>query len=270
MDAGFLFGISARVAIAAMLCLTLFLLMRWRLPLHRQALHVYVSVGVPAYLAFGLVYYGAQYVSSGLISVLFGLTPIFTGLFAAFWLKELSLTRGRVLGILIGMSGLIIIFYNALDWGQQKLIAILLLLAATIVYSFGTVWQKSVIGNLSPFATNTGGMLVAAALFGITYALFAGPLPQKLPQLSLYSILYLAVFGSVFGAVLFYHALRHLDATSMAMLTLITPVTALFLGFWLNNEMLDERTVLGVVLILAGLVCYQWSNQVVSFLRKRI
>ena len=60
--------------------------------------------------AMSCVYWAAQYIPSGLISVVFGLSPIATGAMAALWLGERALTPVRLLGIGVGIGGLAIIF----------------------------------------------------------------------------------------------------------------------------------------------------------------
>jgi drug/metabolite transporter (DMT)-like permease len=47
---------------------------------------------------------------------------------------------------------------------------------------------------------------------------------------------YLGVFGSVIGFMLYYYTLKHLRVSTIALITLITPVTALLLGHYLNGE----------------------------------
>jgi drug/metabolite transporter (DMT)-like permease len=56
---------------------------------------------------------------------------------------------------------------------------------------------------------------------------------------------------------MFYYALKHLDTGKIAMLTLITPVTALMIGHWFNNERLDGTTIMGAALVLAGLLTFE-------------
>ncbi len=268
-EVGFLLGISARIALAAAICISVFMVMRWRLPYDKQSLHVYLAVGVPAYVALGSVYLGAQYIPSGLISVMFGLTPIFTGIFAALLLKENVFTRARLFGVLLGIIGLGFIFHDSFSIGESAAFGLGMVLVATITHSFGTVWVKHVINHLSPFTVNTGGVCVAALLFGVTFLLFGKPLPVHIPEYVGLSIVYLALAGSILGAVLFYYALRHVQATSMAMLTLITPVTALFIGKWFNQETIDPFALAGTMLILLGLAFYQWGPYAGKLLRQK-
>jgi drug/metabolite transporter (DMT)-like permease len=73
------------------------------------------------------------------------------------------------------------------------------------------------------------------------------------------AIVYLAVFGSVFGFMLFFYALRYLPASLMGLVTLLAPVLALWLGWWVQGEVLALSAMLGTALVLGGLAWAQWG-----------
>ncbi len=104
---GFSFAVFSRMAIGALLCVALLMLFRVRFPLHRKAVQAYVAGGTSMFGAMALTYWSAQYVSSGMISVLFGLSPLVTSLGAMLWLKEEALTPSKLGGMLLGVLGLL-------------------------------------------------------------------------------------------------------------------------------------------------------------------
>ena len=73
------------------------------------------------------------------------------------------------------------------------------------------------------------------------------------------AIVYLGVFGSALGFALFFYALRHLEASRMALIPLITPVLALLLGYFLANEVISPQLFWGAMLILLGLLVFEWE-----------
>ena len=89
----FLFAVSARMMIGMVMSLCLLWLTRTPLPWGRKARRTYLAVGLGVYGALGLTYWGAQFIPSGLISLIFGLTPVMTGLLATLLLGERNLTR---------------------------------------------------------------------------------------------------------------------------------------------------------------------------------
>lgn len=120
--------------------------------------------------------------------------------------------------------------------------------------------MKKVGAQIPAMTVTTGGLLVATTLFVVSWSLFDRTFPTSIPQHTAISIVYLALVGSVLGAILFYYALKHLDTGKIAMLTLITPVTALFIGNVANSEAIDANTVIGASLVLSGLVSYQTQS----------
>ncbi len=259
-EVGFLFGITGRMLVGLSVASLLMWLWRRRLPWDKAAWQVYLAVGLPLYGSMLSVYWGAQYVNSGLISVLFGLTPLFTALFARVLLGERSFTFLKLVGMGLGFVGLAWIFDHQVTLGPQAQWGIMAVLLASLIHSLGTVWAKRAGTRLHPMTMNTGGLMLAAPLFLLTWLLSGATWPQRIPGHAAGSIVYLGVVGSVLGAALFYYALQHLSTGSMALLTLITPVTALWLGRWLNGETLDPDVLLGTACILLGLVCYHWRD----------
>jgi len=79
LGAGFGFAVFGRMAIGVVLCALLLVVMRIRMPWHRSARLTYAVGGLSVFCAMTLTYWAAQYVSSGMVSVLFGLTPLITG-----------------------------------------------------------------------------------------------------------------------------------------------------------------------------------------------
>jgi len=258
-DVGFLFGVSMRMFIALVFSLALIMILRKAFPWDRKSIQVYLAIGIPLYLAMSFVYWGAQFIPSGLISVLFGLTPLFTGLLATFWLSENSFTLPKTMGMLLGFVGLIVIFYQGIEIGQAMIFGMLAVLAAVFFHSLGTVWVKQVASDLPVYVANTGGLVVACLLYFVSWLVLGEEIPESIPDHAAYSITYLAIIGSVFGAFLFYYALKHVSASSIGLLPLITPVTCLLIGQWFNGEVITTSTMYGTAIILSGLFVYQCS-----------
>jgi drug/metabolite transporter (DMT)-like permease len=64
----------------------------------------------------------------------------------------------------------------------------------------------------------------------------------------------------VIGFALFFYILKHVSASRVSLITLITPVTALLLGRYLNGEPLTVEIMSGAVMILAGLASYEFGS----------
>jgi drug/metabolite transporter (DMT)-like permease len=206
-------------------------------------------------------YWGAQYVHSGLVSVLFGLTPLVTGALAVLWLDEPALTRARIGGMLLGVAGLALIFgVGEAMPGGQAVPGMAALLLAVFIYSASLVWVKRIGDDSPPLATTAGTLCVAVPLFVFAWVLLDGRVPDALPARAAAAIVYLGVFGSVLGFALYFYVIKHLPAGQVALITLVTPVLALLLGHTLNGEAVHEQVWGGAGLIGLGLALHQWQG----------
>ncbi len=258
---GYLFGVTARMVAGAVFCLLLLLVARVSLPLHAAALRAYVAAGMGIFGAMLCVYWGSQFIPSGWISVLFGLTPIFTGAFALLLLGEEGFTPAKGLGLLLGLAGLVVIFGNSRHSGAHALWGVLAVLASVILHSMSAVLVKRVGADLSAMAVTSGGLLMAAPAYLLCWWLLDGQWPAQLSSRAIASITYLALCGSVLGFMFFYYLLRHMAAGKVALITLVTPVLALMLGALLNGEVLSWQVLTGTLLILSGLASHQWGGR---------
>lgn len=267
LEAGFSFAVLARMAISVALCAALLVVLRIQLPLHRRALHSYMASGLSMWGTMALAYWSAQYVSSGMISVLFGLSPLITSLGAMLWLKEESLTVNKLAGMLLGLAGLVLVFRGGLNLGAGAPLGLVALSLAVVIQALGLVWIKKVGDDSHPLATTFGSLCVGLPLFFAVWWLADGDWPHALPLRAAAAIIYLGVFGSVLGFMLYYYMIKHMDTGRIALITLITPVLALLLGHGLNNEAVLPQVWLGTACILLGLGLHRWGAQWLIYLR---
>jgi drug/metabolite transporter (DMT)-like permease len=252
------------MVLGVLVCLVLVMLTRRRLPWHLAAIQTYLAAGLGLWAAMSSVYWAAQFIPSGPISVVFGLTPVVTALMAAPWLREPALTPPRLVGIALSLLGLWVVFGQGMGLTGSWTPGLGGVLLSVLMHSASAVWVKRIDAGLHALETTTGGLLVAVPLFVLDWALLDGRVPTALPPRAGWSILYLAVFGSALGFILYYHLLRRIQASQVALITLLAPVLALLLGQALNGETVSARTVLGSGAILAGLALFHWGEALLS------
>ncbi len=256
-DNSYLFGLMARMVIGLMVTLVLMSLMGRTIPRHKNALWSYLVTGCGLFGAMTATYWGAQHIPSGLLSVIFGLSPVITAIMSALWLNENRLSATRLSAVAISLLGLAVIFLFEQKMSGIGTYGVVAVLFAVIIHSTTGVWIKRINGALSPLALNGGSLLVALPLFIITWLLFGEGMPPEISRQSIWSIGYLGVVGSGIGFVLYYYILHHLSVTIISLVTLITPVVALWLGSHLNQEILGINALIGTALIMAGLLLFQ-------------
>jgi drug/metabolite transporter (DMT)-like permease len=132
---------------------------------------------------------------------------------------------------------------------------------SVLLHSLSSVWVKRIGAGVSAMAVAGGGLLVAAPLYLVAWLMLDGQFPAALSPRAGYSILYLSLVGSVAGFIMFYYVLKHVAASRIALITLVAPVNALWLGQVLNGEVIGMRVLAGAALILSGLAMHQWGDR---------
>jgi drug/metabolite transporter (DMT)-like permease len=256
----FLFGVTGRMALGALLCLMIIRLWKIKFPWDRRSIQGYLAISLAVYGAMLSTYWGAQFIPSGLISVLFGLTPLATSLLTLMLLKGTRLTVPKWIGMGLGLVGLAVIFQQDVQQGGKSIWGFVAIGIAVVLHASSTLWVKHLELKISPIALTTGGLVLAVPFYGITWIFLGSELPQHFPVRALLAIGYLGVFGSVVGFFSYYYVVQRVDAGKVALITLITPITALLLGQALNGETVSSHVWLGAAVVLSGLALYQYGE----------
>ncbi len=270
LGSSYTFAVMTRMLIGWAICLLVLRVARMALPLDANARKLYAASGLSMFSAMLCTYWGAQHIPSGLISVIFGLSPLATGVFATWWLRTHELTPQRIAGLALSIAGLWMIFGQPWPGDRHATAGIFTVILGMILQALGLVWIKRIgverkHAPLSALAITTGSLSVGTPLFVVAWLIAdRGQFPNHISLQASLSIVYLGVFGSVVGFTLYYYVIKHLDAGRVALITLITPVTALLLGQTLNQESIPLYGWLGIALIGAGLLLYEWQALVSS------
>lgn len=237
-------------------------LARIDLPWHKQALKVYGYSAIGIFGGMLFAYMAAGYISSGLMSLIFGLAPIISGVLAQKILAEPKFSLTKQLALLLALVGLLIVCYDSVSLTGDSLFGIGAILCAVFFFSISGVLVKSVDVNIHALATTVGSLTLCIPLFFLVWLIFDGSLPVEQWQAkSLFAILYLGIFGSLLGFIAYFYVLQKLNASTVALITMITPVFALYLGALLNDEMITSNLIVGALCVMTGLGFYQWGGR---------
>ena len=265
---GFLFGVTSRMTLGLLVALSTLYFFRLKLIWNRSACQIYLVSGLSIYASMMCIYWGAQYIPSGWIAVIFGLSPVITGVMASIWLKENALTLAKVSGLLLGIAGLFVIFGEGVALGARAVYGSLAVVISALILSTGAVWLKRANANLPAVTITAGGLLFALPLYLFTWLLVDAQWPTVIPAKAAYSILYLGIVGSVIGFSLYFYVLKHLEVSRTALIAFVTPVTALVIGNAVNQEPLTVSICMGAILILSGLLLHEFGERVLANIGK--
>lgn len=258
-------AVLLRMVVAALIGTCLLLTLRIKLPMSANARKLYSFSTLGVFGGMMCSYLASPYVSSGFMSLVFGLSPIISGLLAQKLLNELAFDRSKMIAMVLSFTGLFIVCWGKLNINSESYIGISLLLAAVTIFSLSAVLVKSVIINIHPLATTLGTLYFSIPLFIIVWLITSGGQVDMVQwsKRSLLSILYLGVFGSLIGFIAYFFVLQRLAASTVSLVTLITPVFAIFLGAMVNNESINQSLIIGTTLILMGLSLFFWGKRLI-------
>lgn len=257
---GYMESLVLRMALGAVLISIIARVMRQHLSWREGMWKTYVIAAAGMVCSMTLVYWGAQYVSSGLLSVIGGTGPIITGLLATVILKDRVFTFMRIIGMLLGVLGLVLIFHSSIltQTNQAKGVAAILL--SGTFQSLSAVMIKYWRAPIAPVALATGALWLAVPCYTFIWILMGAPIQPVVDVQSIGAIVYLALFGSVIGFVTYFFLIQKISAHNVAMVSLITPAFAMAIGHMVNNELWQPTELVGAAFIFFGLSIFQLNK----------
>lgn len=245
-----------RFVIATIIVFALILVRRVSLPRTKRDWTLLAVTGILSFtLNYGLVFWGEQYISSGLAALLQSTLPLFGLVIAHFYLPTERMTWMKVIGVLLGVFGVGVIFSNQLQAsGKQALLGCAALVVSAFCAAYANVLTKAYTLNLQPSVLAGGQMLfglIPLLLIGIP--LEGNPLGYRWTPIAVLSLFYLAIVGTVVAFLLYYWLLHNMDVTKSMLIALVTPVTAVILGMLVLKEEMQWRTLIGGAMIIFGL-----------------
>jgi drug/metabolite transporter (DMT)-like permease len=199
---------------------------------------------------FWLVAWGETHVDSGIAAVAQSTVPLFTVLLGLRFLPHEPLTRGRWLGLLLGLLGVAVLAGGHTAGGWWALAGTLAVVLSSIAYACGgVVGQRSVRGTPGPVLAT--GAMVAAAITLLPLAVVGAPHTRPDAD-AIGSLLALAVLGTAFAQLLMYRLLDLFGARKMSLVTYLMPGFALVYGALILGEPITAAELAGLVLILGG------------------
>ena len=245
-----------RFVIATAIVFALIAIRRISLPNRKRDWILLAVTGVLSFtLNYGLVFWGEQYITSGLAALLQSTLPAFGLIIAHFYLPGERMTLLKTLGVVLGVFGVGVIFSNQLQVaGPKALWGCAALVLSAFCAAYANVLVKAYGINLQP-AVLAGGQM----LFGLIPLLLIGiplegnPLNYRWTPIAVLSLFYLAIVGTVVAFLLYYWLMHNMDVTKTMLIALVTPVTAVIIGMLVLKEEMHWRTLIGGAMIISGL-----------------
>ena len=248
----FVFAFARAVAVAGVLTL-IAIALRQPFPRGRRTVLIATIVGlINVGLTWAIIFWSEQFVPSGVVAVFGSAAPVWTALLAHFMVKGDRLSALKILGLVLGLGGTIILI-GAPDaaGGTAGLISTALLALMPITWAFAAILQSRFLRTVAPIPTVALGTWASVLLLA-PFALSQLPQGQHWTLASLLAFAYLVVFGTCFGMVVSLWLYRKLRPTTITLIQVLVPVEAILIGtFWLG-EPLSIRMLGGAALVVAA------------------
>jgi drug/metabolite transporter (DMT)-like permease len=257
-----IYSAGIRFLLASFFILILMKIRGVRLQLDKISVRLYLTMGFFSFvIPFGLVYWAEQFVPSGMASVLFAVFPFFVAIFSYFFITSESIDIYKIMGIILGFSGIVIIFSDSFGGDiTDYLIGMFAIVLSATMQAGIAVTIKKFGHHLNPLAMNFIPMLIAGISMITIGLAIENTSTNRFDLNAILSILYLAFFGSVITFTSYYWLLKKISVVILSLIAFITPIVALILGFLIYDEQLSTLDFVGSGFVLMGVLGANLGN----------
>lgn len=249
-------GVGLRFIAAGTIVMTIGFIKDRKLAFSLSLFKLTLIIGILMFtISYSAVYWAEQYISSGMASIMFSTLPFYVAAFAALILKNERLNLLRVVGMVVGVLGTALIFFENLNVQNFiQLMALLAVFISPISAAFAVVITKKIIHNYNRYLLNGGSMLVGGMATLSIHFIFESDMPLIWSTTSIGALIYLTLIGSALAFSIHFWMLLHVEATTVSFVTIVSPVVALFLGYIVLSENLSWLQFAGSVLVIGGVL----------------
>jgi len=208
-----------------------------------------LNVAVP----FVLISWAEVHIDSGLASVLNSTAPLFTALLAGLLLPDDRLTLPRILGLLIGFAGVVVLVSDQISGGVSQLWGVAAMLAAVFLYAVSAITARKSGAHMHPGVQAFGQSLFAFLIMLPTAAVVEAPLTLPRLPLTWVAVVWLGVLGSFIASMLYLTLIQDVGPTRAMLTTYLFPLIGSALGAIFLHEQQGWQLWVGAVLILSGI-----------------
>ncbi len=243
-----------RQFIAGLIYVAFFLIKGASLPKGKEWIPVLVLSFLNFIMSNGLSTWGVKYISAGLGSIMGAIFPLWLVVIGLFASRE-KLPQKAIIGLLLGFSGVCIIFYEHLEdfFIPDFRFGIILSLIATWTWAFATLYTKQQAASFNPYFSLGLQMLISGiTLISFTSVTGNAVSISQIPWESWTAIAYLIIFGSLLAFIAYLYALQNLPTEQASIYAYINPIVAVLCGWLIFNERITIFITVGGLVTLLG------------------
>ncbi|RZF55649.1 DMT family transporter [Acinetobacter halotolerans] len=261
-DIHWAWGLFLRYSLAIPLSFVCLFYFGLKLSINFKAITSYTAGAIGLFGSMTFCYMGATRVPSGMISIIYGTAPLWSGLIAVFILKREHFHPRQWYGLILAFLGLLLTMGLATDDVQLDMLGIAYEIIAVLLYVLSMLAVAKVGAEIHPITQTAGSTLISWIGYLCLLPFFISEAPTHLPSLqSSMALLYSALFSSVLAMIFYYHLIQKLNPTTVMLIMIITPVLATLWGITLNHEPLSSHLIMGLICLCFGLFLYAYRKK---------
>jgi len=251
--------VAFRVLLGLLFGIVVILIQRVQLPRNFKQWSPLLLLGITnVAIPFFLISWGEQSIDSAVAAILDATVPLFTILIAHYLLRDDKMTWPKVLGLLIGFAGVIVLMSKDIGASFGSLLGQLAVVLACAFYAGSSVFARKTTED-TPGILRSAGPLVSATVI-MWLATFFVERPVQVPKMGItwIALLFLGILGSGLAFVLSYYLIHEIGPTRTSLVTYLFPLGGVILGVVFLNEKLSWQLLAGAALIIVSLVVANW------------
>lgn len=242
-----------RLVLAAVVLLAYMLYRRQRFPTgirHWLKFALFATIG--NILPYWLITTGQQTITSGMAGLLMAVMPLVTMMLAHWFIPNENLNRYRIVGFILGISGVLFVLWPSLVTGNNSFFGALIVLLAAVCYAVNTILIR-LYSHYEISVVSAGVMLCAALISVIIWPqMWSISWPHEHTE-SLFALIWLGIFPTGIASVIYFVLVKHAGPTFVSNNNYIIPVIAYVAGAWVLGEPVSYWDLLALVVILLGI-----------------
>ena len=203
-------------------------------------------------IPFFLIAYGVQKVQSNLAAILMASTPLSATVLAHFFTKNEKINFIKVLGVMIGFSGIVFLFSDNILINENNIISALLILGGSTFYVIGGLLTLKVSNKKNENVT--ASILIWATIFLLPITAYTEQPWNLNPRLdSTISLIYLGIFSTGLAWLMRFRILKNNGLVFQAQVAYLIPIFGIILGYIFLNEIITSKVIVAVVAVVLGI-----------------
>ena len=211
-------------------------------------------------IPFVLIAIGTSMINSYLAAILMSTTPLSGSLLAHFFLKDEKLSLPKSLGVLIGFSGIVLLFFDKVIINSENYLYALITILGSTFYCIGGLLTLKLKDKKNENVTTSTTLW--SVIFLLPFSLVIETPWNSSPTLaSTISLLYLGVVATGFAWLIRFRILTVNGLVFQTQVAYLIPIFGIFFGYFLMDEIITWRVLVSLVIILTGIYIFKKNNK---------